>query len=89
METVNPGRDQVIRVTVVCGILATVAVLFRFMARWRSKASFAADDWWMVASLIPSYAMLAVGSISSFVGTALPSHADDFSDHERQRWPAF
>ena len=89
METVNPGRDQVIRVTVACGILATVAVLLRFLARWRSKASFAADDWWMAASLIPSYGMLAVGSISVFVGLAVPSLADEFSDHERKRWPAF
>ena len=89
METVNPGRDQVIRVTVVCGILASVAVSLRFMARWRSQASFAADDWWMVASLIPSYSMLAVGSISSFVDTEFPIHADESSDHERKRWPAF
>ena len=88
METVNPGRDQVIRVTVACGILATVAVLLRFVARWRSKASLAADDWWMAASLIPSYSMLAVGSISSFVDPAVPSLADESSDHERKRWPA-
>ncbi len=88
METVNPRRDQVIRVTVACGVLATVAVLLRFVARWKIKASFAADDWWMVASLIPSYGMLAVGSISSFVAPALPSLANKFSDYERKRWPA-
>ena len=88
MEAVNPRRDQVIRVTVACGILATVAVCLRFVARWRSKASFAADDWWMVASLIPLYCMLAVGSISSFVHPACLFHADEFSDHERGRRPA-
>ena len=70
MEAVNSGRDQVIRVTVACGVLATVAVCLRFAARWRSKASFAADDWWMAASLIPSYGMLAVGSISLFLDPA-------------------
>ncbi|KAM0794903.1 hypothetical protein BDR22DRAFT_939785 [Usnea florida] len=63
METVNPERSQIVRVTVACGVLATLAVFLRFLARWRSKASFAADDWWMLASLIPSYSMLAVGSI--------------------------
>lgn len=89
METVNPGRDQVIRVTVACGVLATVVVALRFLARWKSKASFAADDWWMVASLIPSYGMLAVGSISSFVEPASIFHADDPSDRKRKRWPAF
>lgn len=89
MEAVNPGRDRAIRVTVACGILATVAVCLRFVARWRSKASFAADDWWIVASLIPLYCMLAVGSISSFVNLAFLFHADEFSDHEWGRRPAF
>ena len=66
METVSPERNKVVRVTVACGVLATLAVFLRFLARWRSKASFAADDWCMLASLIPSYCMLAVGSICSF-----------------------
>lgn len=88
METINPARDRIAQVTVACGILATVAVIFRFVARWRSKASFAADDWWMVASLIPSYSMLAVGSISPFVDSALFTPADGCSDHEWWRWPA-
>ena len=89
METVNPERNQIIRVTVACGVLATLAVFLRFLARWRSKASFAADDWWMLASLIPSYCMLAVGSISSFDGpNIVPSKADKSSDHEWRRGPA-
>lgn len=71
MNTVNPGRDRVIHVTVACGVLATVAVCLRFAARWRSPASFAADDWWMVASLIPSYGMLAVGSISMLLHSSI------------------
>ena len=88
METINPARGRIAQVTVACGVLATVAVILRFVARWRSKASFAADDWWMVASLIPSYGMLAVGSISPFVGSALPTHADGCSDHGWWGWPA-
>ena len=88
MEAINPGRDRVAQVTVACGVLATVAVFLRFVARWRSKASFAADDWWMVASLIPSYGMLAVGSISLFVDSALLTQADECSDHGWWRWPA-
>ena len=90
METVNPERSQIVRVTVACGVLATLAVFLRFLARWRSKASFAADDWWMLASLIPSYCMLAVGSISSFDGSSIvPSKADKSSDHEWRRRPAY
>ena len=88
MESVNPGRDQVIRVTVACGILATLAVFLRFIARWRSKASFAADDWWMLATLVPSYGMLAVGSISSFVNAAFLFHTNEVSGYEWKRWPS-
>lgn len=82
METNNSGRDQVVRVTVACGILATLAVCLRFVARLRSKATFGADDWWMAASLIPSYCMLAVGSISPSYAPAFPFHADEYSDYE-------
>lgn len=88
METINSGRDQVVRLIVACGLLATVAVFLRFVARRRSKASFAADDWWMVASLIPSYCMLAVGLICSSFDLALSFHADESSDHEWKSWPA-
>lgn len=89
METVNPGRDRVICITVISGVLATVAVLLRFVARRRSKASFAADDWWIAATLIPSYGMLAVGLISTFVVPAFHFDADELSDHEWRRWPTF
>lgn len=89
MEAINPGRDLVIRVTVACGVLATLAVCLRLLARRKTKASFGADDWVMVASLIPSYGMLAVGSISAFIDSAFASQAKEFSDYERERWPAF
>ena len=89
METVNPDRSQIVRVTVACGVLATLAVFLRFLARWKSKAPFAADDWWMLASLIPSYCMLAVGSISSFgFSSIVASKADESSDHDWRRGPA-
>ena len=88
MDNINPGRDRVIRVTVACGVLATVAVCLRLVARWRSKAPFAADDWWVVATLIPSYGMLAVGSISVLIDPIIFHYADELSDHERKGWPA-
>ena len=64
----NPRGELVIKVTIACGILETVAVFLRLLARWRSKAAFAADDWWIVATLIPSYAMLAVGCLMVTIG---------------------
>ena len=64
----NPRGELVIKVTIACGILETLAVFLRLLARWRSKAAFAADDWWIVATLLPSYAMLAVGCLMVTIG---------------------
>ena len=64
----NPRGDNVIKLTIACGILETLAVVLRLLARWRSKAAFAADDWWIVATLIPSYIMLAVGCLMVTIG---------------------
>ena len=63
----NPRGDQVIRINIACGILETLAVGLRLLARRRSKASFAADDWLIVATLAPSYAMLIIGHLSAFL----------------------
>lgn len=60
----NPKREIVIIITYVDGVILAVAVALRLLARWRSKAGFAADDWWIVGSLIPSYAMLISGAMS-------------------------
>lgn len=61
----NPGRDLVIRTTIACGVLETVAVVLRMVARWRSNVTIAVDDWLLMASLIPSYAMLVNGLLSA------------------------
>ena len=62
----NPRGDLVITMTYVVGVILAVAVALRFLARWRSKAGFAADDWWIVGSLIPSNGMLISGAISKY-----------------------
>ena len=67
----NPKGEIVIIVTYVVGVILPVAVALRFLARWRSKAGFAADDWWIVASLIPSYGMLISGALSKHPGMAV------------------
>lgn len=40
-------------------IIATLAVLLRLLARGRTKASFAVDDWFILGSLAPLYGMSA------------------------------
>lgn len=61
----NPRGDRVLRVTIACGILETIAVALRLLARRISKAGFGADDYVIIATLIPSYAMLISGCLST------------------------
>ena len=46
-------------------VLATVAVLLRILARWKSKAKFAEDDLMVVLSLFPFYAMTSISYLCS------------------------
>ncbi len=48
------------------GVTVTIAVVLRLVARLRSKAVIAVDDWLIVASLIPTYGMLVCGGFSQF-----------------------
>lgn len=49
-----------LQVSIAVGIIASLAVALRFLARWRSKALYALDDWLLVGSLLPFYGMLAI-----------------------------
>ena len=57
--------ESVNHVAVACGVIETIAVCLRLLARWKTRAQFAVDDWLVVATLIPSYAMLVLGSFST------------------------
>ncbi|KAL8903239.1 MAG: hypothetical protein Q9207_004050 [Kuettlingeria erythrocarpa] len=57
----NPHGVFVVGFSIAVAVLDTLAVALRFLARHRSKASFAADDWWILGSLIPLYLMIGVG----------------------------
>ena len=56
----NPLGARVWHIGITLGVLTTVAVLLRVVARWRSKAPFAADDVLIIVSLVPFYAMIAL-----------------------------
>lgn len=65
LEIVRESRGYVIiNMTIVVAILVTIAVILRSLARWKSKAGFDIDDYFIFGSLIPLYAMLACGSLS-------------------------
>ena len=48
------------------GVVVTIAVVLRLVARLKSQAAFAVDDWLIVASLIPTYGMLICGGFSQY-----------------------
>ena len=74
MATDNYRGDAMLYGCVAVGVVVTIAVILRLMARWRSKAAFAVDDWLIVASLIPTYGMLLCGGFSeSWMETKLHS----------------
>ena len=77
----NPRGDEVIRVTIACGVLEATAVILRFVARWKTEARYAADDWMMLLTLIPSYGMLLAGwySQSQPASTVIETAVTDFN----------
>ena len=62
----NPRGAQAINVSIAVGVIAPVAVLLRLVARSRSKAPLAIDDWLIIASLLPLFAMISASILSQF-----------------------
>lgn len=56
----EPGR-AILYVCITCGVLETLAVALRFLARRKMKARLQIDDWLIFASLWPNYAMIVTG----------------------------
>ena len=54
---------EVIRLSIAVCVLSTVAVGLRLLARWKSNAPFACDDWCLVGSLLPFYSMIACSTL--------------------------
>lgn len=54
---------QLINLSIALGVIDTIAVGLRLLARWRSKKSFAIDDYFVVGSLAPLYGMIASSTL--------------------------
>lgn len=63
MAVGNKRGDTIMNISIAIAIIVTFAIILRFIARKKTKASLAADDWFILASLIPTYAMLVIASI--------------------------
>lgn len=55
----NPRGDMVLRVTIVFGVIDTLAVMLRFLVRKKRGTKIGADDWMVMASLLPVYSMIS------------------------------
>lgn len=58
--TENPVGQRVVSIGVASGVVITIAVALRLLARWRSKANFAIDDALIIISVLPQYLMITV-----------------------------
>lgn len=63
MTANNVRGETIVNTSIAIDIIVTFAVILRFIARKKTKASLAADDWFILASLVPAYAMLVIASI--------------------------
>lgn len=67
MAVKNVRGEKIVNTSIAIAIIVTFAVILRFIARKKTKASLAADDWFILASLVPAYAMLVIASICWFI----------------------
>jgi hypothetical protein len=62
--TPNPGGDLIRHASIADGVIATVAIALRLLARWKSKASLGADECLIIVSLLPQYAVITISHLS-------------------------
>lgn len=72
---VENGRGELIlKASIAIAVIVTFAIILRFIARKKTKATLAIDDWLIAASLVPSYAMLVIASICWFIFFLFQKH---------------
>ena len=66
----NEHGHAILSVSIACGILETVAVALRFVARRKLGARYRWDDWLILISLVPNWGMVIIGGVCEY-GMAL------------------
>ena len=69
MMAISSRGEQIIRVAGAMMALTGLAVILRFFMRVRSKAALAADDWWVVASLVCFYVYMSIQLWRKYIST--------------------
>ena len=54
----NYRGQAVLDISIICGVLETVAVALRFLARRKIRAKWRSDDWLILIALVPNYGMI-------------------------------
>lgn len=70
----NRLGGQVMHASIALGVVATISVILRFVARWKSKANFGSDDIFIAISLILHYLMIVVNSQGPSTISGLQKH---------------
>ena len=60
MTTISATGEQILRLAIAMIILTGLATLLRFLTRVHSRASFAADDWWLLVALACFYTCMGL-----------------------------
>lgn len=63
----NVRGHAVIIASIAIGLIDAFAIILRFIARKKTTAKLAADDWILLASLLPAYTMIIIASIRLFI----------------------
>ncbi|MCJ1267984.1 hypothetical protein MMC22_007870 [Lobaria immixta] len=71
----NPRGERAMRWSIAFGVIDTLAVMLRFFVR-KNRTKIGADDWMIMASLVPAYSMIAFASIWITKGGAGKHEAD-------------
>ena len=67
----NQRGHAILIVSIVCGVLETLAVALRFLARQKLGAKLRSDDWLILVSLLPNYGMIVTGALGKLIGSSM------------------
>ena len=81
----NTRGKALIPVNVGLGVIETLAVILRLLARRKGTVELAADDFWLLGSLLPSYLMMVCGGISMSTTISRRVLINKRSGHEWRR----
>lgn len=75
MAAENGRGELILKTSIAIAVIVTFAIILRFIARKRTIAALGTDDWVILSSLVPAYAMLVIASICWFIFFLFQKHS--------------